>query len=239
MGGIPSKEAAQNHPLRYVITWAFDHVLREYMVKLNVIKGGKVVEVDALIDRERFRFDKFGVDEELECAVTPGMPSFIFTRPDLKEFSEKTVRWPGHFDGVQTLKECGLLDLDPVDFQGTEVVPRELLLSLITPRLRAEEGETDVCVMWNSVVGSKDGEKTRVDYYMWDEADTELGMSSMARVTGFPCAIAARFLARGDIEEKGIVPPEDCFKGDVYEEFMIELAKRDINILEEFGEVEE
>ncbi len=237
VGGIPSKEAAQKHPLRYMITWAFEHVLREYMVKLNVLKGGKVVEVPALIDRERFRFDKFGVDEELECAVTPGMPSFIFTRTELKEFAEKTVRWPGHFDGVDTLKECGLLDLGPVDFEGQKIVPREFLLSMITPRLQPEQGDTDVCVMWNSVVGKKDGKKTRIDYYMWDVADTELGFSAMQRVTGFPCAIAAVMIGKGAIQEKGIVPPEDCIKGDLYDEFVDELAKRNINILEETSEV--
>ena len=239
VGGIPSKEAAQKHPLRYMITWAFEHVLREYMVKLNVIKGGQVVEVDALIDRERFKFDKFGVDEELECAVTPGMPSFIFTRADLKEFAEKTVRWPTHFAGVDTLKECGLLDLDEVDFQGQQVVPREFLLSMITPRLKPEEGDTDVCVMYNTVTGTKDGKKARVDYYMWDQADTELGFSSMQRVTGFPCAITARFLGRGSIEEKGLVAPEDAIKGDLYDEFVAELAKRNVVILEELTEVEE
>ncbi|HEM61881.1 MAG TPA: SDR family NAD(P)-dependent oxidoreductase [Chloroflexi bacterium] len=238
VGGIPSKEAAANHPLRYMITWAFEHVLREYMVKLNVIKDGKVVEVPALIDRERFNFQRFGVDEELECAVTPGMPSFIFTRPELKEFAEKTVRWPGHFDGIDTLKECGLLNLEPVEFGGQEVVPREFLLSMITPRLKPEEGETDVCVMWNSVLGKRNGRKTRIDYYMWDEADTEVGFSSMQRVTGFPCAIAARLIGRGLIDQKGIVPPEDCIQGDVYDEFMAELAKRDIDILEELTEEE-
>jgi lysine 6-dehydrogenase len=237
VGGVPSKEAAQKHPLRYMITWAFEHVLREYMVKLNVLKGGELVEVPALIDRERFRFDKFGVDEQLECAVTPGMPSFMFTRTELKEFAEKTIRWPGHFDGVDTLKECGLLDLGPVDFEGTKIVPREFLLSMITPRLKPEEGETDVCVMWNSVVGKKDGKKTRIDYYMWDVADTDLGFSAMQRVTGFPCAIAAVLIGKGAIQEKGIVPPEDCIKGEVYDEFMAELAKRNINILEEIKEV--
>jgi lysine 6-dehydrogenase len=239
VGGIPSKESAQRHPLRYMITWAFDHVLREYMVKLNVIKGGEVVEVPALIDRESFRFDKFGVDEELQCAVTPGMPSFIYTRPELKDFAEKTVRWPGHFAGVDTLKECGLLDLDTVDFGGQEVVPRDFLLSMITPRLQPQEGDTDACVMWNTVVGTQDGAKTRIDYYMWDEAGAESEFSSMQRVTGFPCAIAARFIARGLIDQKGIVPPEDCIQGEVYDEFMAELAKRNIDILEESSEVEE
>jgi len=238
VGGIPSKEAAQNHPLRYMITWAFEHVLREYMVRLDVIKDGEVVQVDALTDRERFRFTRFGLDEELVCAVTPGMPSFIFSRPELKEFAEKTVRWPGHFEGVDTLKETGLLDLEPVDFEGVKIPPREFLLSLITPRLQPLEGETDVCVMYNTVMGTKDGKKTRIDYYMWDEADKATGISSMARVTGFPCSITARLIAAGEISEKGIVLPEDCIRGELYDTLMAELEKRNITILEEVTEVE-
>lgn len=232
VGGIPSKEAAQNHPLRYMITWAFEHVLREYMIKLKVIKNGEIVEVDATSDREGFRFTEFGKDEELECAVTPGMPSFLYTRPQLKEFAEKTIRWPGHWQGVQTLKETGLLDLTPVDFKNTKIAPREFLLSLITPKLQPSEGETDVCIMYNTLIGEKDGKKMKIEYFMWDEADTENGISSMARVTGFPVAIAAKLLLTKEIKEKGIVPPEDCIKGDLYEKFFEELKKRNINIKE-------
>lgn len=234
VGGIPSKEAAQRHPLRYMITWAFEHVLREYMIKLQVIKNGEIVEVDAATDLERFRFNKFGRDEELECAVTPGMPSFLYSRPQLKEFAEKTVRWPGHWQGVQTLKECGLLDIEPWKFKDMNIVPREFFLSLITPRLKPIEGETDVCVMYNTLIGTKEGKKVKIEYFMWDEADTVNGISSMMRVTGFPVAIAAKMLLAGEITEKGIVPPEDAIKGSLYDKFMEELRKRNINILEKF-----
>jgi lysine 6-dehydrogenase len=237
VGGIPSKEAAKNHPLRYMITWAFDHVLREYMIRLKVIKNGKVVEVDAATDREKFRFNQFGVDEELECAVTPGMPSFLFSRPQLKEFAEKTVRWPGHWQGVETLKETGLLDLTPIDFKNAKIIPREFLLSLITPRLKPNDGETDVCVMYNTLIGEKEGKKVKIEYFMWDQADTKLGISSMARVTGFPVAIAGKFLLQGKIKEKGIVPPEDCIGGEIYNEFLEELNKRNINIKETYTTV--
>jgi len=232
VGGIPAKEFAQKHPLRYMITWAFDHVLREYMIKLKVVKDGKVVEVPAIGDRETFQFTKFGKDEEMQCAVTPGMPSFIFSRPELKEFAEKTVRWPGHWPGVDTLKECGLLDIEPQEFKGTKIVPREFLLSLITPKLQANDGETDVCVMFNTTTGTKDGKKVKIEHFMWDEADKENGISSMMRVTGFPVAITAKLIMEGLIQEKGIVPPEDCIKGKVYDRFIEELKKRNIEILE-------
>lgn len=232
VGGIPAKQYAQMHPLRYMITWAFEHVLREYMIKLNVVKGGKVVEVPAIGDRETFQFRQFGVDEQLQCAVTPGMPSFIFSRPQLKEFAEKTIRWPEHWPGVDTLKECGLLDIEPVDFHGTKIVPREFLLALITPRLQPLEGETDVCVMYNTTTGRKNGKPVTIEHYMWDTADTRHNISSMMRVTGYPCAITAKLMLEGLITEKGIVPPEDCIKGQVYDRFMKELRKRDIEILE-------
>jgi lysine 6-dehydrogenase len=233
VGGIPSKEAADRHPLRYMITWAFDHVLREYMVRLNVIKDGKIVEVDASSDREGFKFTKFGQNEVLECAITPGMPSFLFTRPELQEFAEKTVRWPGHWEGIRTLKEIGMLDLEPVEIQGVRIAPRDFLLAVIGPKLQPLEGDTDVCVMWNTVTGIKDGKKHRIDYYLWDEADTELGISSMARVTGFSAAIGAAFIGRGKITKKGIVPPEDAFDSELYKDFLEELEQRDISILEE------
>jgi saccharopine dehydrogenase-like NADP-dependent oxidoreductase len=55
----------------------------------------------------------------------------------------------------------------------------------------------------------------------------------MARVTGFSAAIGALFIGRGLITGKGIVPPEDCFKGDVFTRFLEELKKRGVHILEE------
>jgi lysine 6-dehydrogenase len=232
VGGIPNKDAAARHPLRYMITWAFSHVLREYVIKVCVIQDGKIVEVDASSGREDFSFNKLGKAEELECAVTPGMPSFIYTRPQLKEFAEKTVRWPGHWDGIQTLKECGMLDLDQVEVGGMKVVPRDVLLARIEPRLRAQPGETDVCVMYNTVEGLKDGKRTRVSYHLWDEADTVNSVSSMGRVTGYSAAIAGVMVGRGMIAEKGIVAPEDAIYGTNYAFYIEELGKRNIRIVE-------
>lgn len=232
VGGIPAKEASVKYPLKYMITWAFEHVLRQYMIQVEVIKNGKVVEVPALSGREKFRFTKFGRNEELECAVTSGMPSYIHTRPQLNEFAEKTIRWPGHFEGIDTLKEFGMLDLTPVEFRGMKIAPRDFLLSVIGPKLKAAEGDADVCVMWNTVTGTKNGHKMRIDYYMWEEADTENGISAMGRVTGFPAAIAAKLIGRGEIEKRGIVAPEDAIEGRVYRHFMEELTEKNITVLE-------
>jgi lysine 6-dehydrogenase len=228
VGGIPSKESAEHHPLKYMVTWSFRHVLREYIVKVRIIQDGQIMEVDATTGRECFSFKECGRDEALECAITPGMPSFLYTRRDLNSFAEKTVRWPGHWQAIDILKDCGLLDLVPIETNGTLIRPRDFFLSLIEPRLRPLPGDEDVCVMWNTASG-RDG---RADYYMWAEADTKNGISAMARVTGFSAAIGARMLGRGEIPKKGIVPPEDAVSGKLYRNFMDELAKRDIIVAE-------
>jgi len=233
VGGIPSKESSSKHPLGYMITWAFEHVLREYMVKVRVIEDGEIVEVDATSDLESFRFTAFGKDEVLECAITPGMPSFIYTRSDVNEFMEKTIRWPGHWQGIQILKECGMLDLQPLEIRGLEIKPREFLLAAIEPKLKPRADDTDVCVMWNTVVGIKNGRTTHINCYLWDEADTQNGISAMARVTGFSAAIGALLIGRGEINKKGIIPPEDGLKGTLYGTFIDELAKRGIKIIED------
>ncbi|MBU4362543.1 saccharopine dehydrogenase, partial [bacterium] len=130
------------------------------------------------------------------------------------------------------LKECGMLDSTPIEFKGIKISPREFLSHIMTPKLQPLEGETDVCVMWNTVNGIKDGRKMRIDYYMWEEADTENGISAMGRVTAFPEAIATVMLGKGEITKKGIVAPEDAIEGKIYENFLEELKRRKINILE-------
>jgi lysine 6-dehydrogenase len=228
VGGIPCKEAAARHPLGYMITWSFGHVLREYMVRVRVMKDGRAVEVDATSGRERFVFREFGLAEELECAITPGMPSFLYTMPGLKSFAEKTIRWPGHWQAIDALKECGLLDLQPAEFHGLKIRPREFFLSLVEPRLLPLSGDEDLCVMWNTAWGSG----ARADFYMWTGSNKANGISAMSRATGFSAAIAARMLARGDVEEKGIVAPEEGIRGQLYQKFLKELEKRGIGVLE-------
>ena len=157
----------------------------------------------------------------------------MYSRPQLKEFAEKTVRWPGHWQGVHALKEIGMLDIDPKDFQGKKIVPREFLLHLIVPKLKPGPGETDVCIMYNTLNGIKDGKKVRIEYFMWDEADTVNGISSMMRATGYPVAVATKMMLAGEINGKGIVPPEDAITSELYPKFIEEMKKRNIDILEE------
>jgi saccharopine dehydrogenase-like NADP-dependent oxidoreductase len=165
------------------------------------------------------------------------MPSFIYTHPELQYFAEKTVRWPGHYQGVRTLIECGLFDETPVDFEGARISPRKFLLSIINPLLVPQKGDGDVCVMYNTVTGMKNNIPHKVEYFMWEKADSQF--SAMARVTSFPAAIGAKVVASGKIDLKGIRAPEECIAGENYKFFLEELEKKNIYIKEKFSTSEE
>ncbi|HOF03232.1 MAG TPA: saccharopine dehydrogenase C-terminal domain-containing protein, partial [Atribacterota bacterium] len=97
---------------------------------------------------------------------------------------------------------------------------------------KPQQGETDICVMLNTVTGIKNGKNTKISYYMWEGADIENNISAMGRVTSFTESIAAMMLGNGEIKQKGIVAPEDAFAGENYKKMINELKKRGIEILE-------
>ena len=233
VGGVPNAQAKMRHPLRYMTTWSIEHVLREYNVKTWMIKDGRVVEVQALVDRENFTFNELGRNEELECAVTPGMPSFIYIHPDLEYFAEKTVRWPGHFSGIETLIETGMLEKEPVETKWGKIAPRQFFLDILNPKLKPLPEDKDACIMLNTVTGIKDDREAKVEYFMWEEAQN--GFTGMQRVTGFPAAIGGKLVAGKKIDLTGIRAPEECVIGANYQYMLDELTKQDIHIKEKIS----
>jgi saccharopine dehydrogenase-like NADP-dependent oxidoreductase len=90
--------------------------------------------------------------------------------------------------------------------------------------------------MYNTITGELDGSAKKVEYFMWEEANDEF--SAMARVTGFPAAIAAKMIGTGRLTQRGIRAPEECFVGDNYQFLLDELEACDIQIAEVIQPIE-
>ena len=48
----------------------------------------------------------------------------------------KTLRYPGHAELMEAIRELGLLDLEPVDVKGMKVMPRDVFVSVVGPEAR-------------------------------------------------------------------------------------------------------
>jgi saccharopine dehydrogenase-like NADP-dependent oxidoreductase len=91
---------------------------------------------------------------------------------------------------------------------GARVRPFDVTTRLLFDAWKLPEGEDDLTVMRVRVDGTRGGEAVTLVWDLYDERDPVSGYTSMSRTTGFPCALVARRLARGQLHRPGVQPPE-------------------------------
>ena len=224
VGGIPERPRP---PLNYRIVFSFEAVLEEYLRKARIVKNGRITDVPALSGLEMVRFrPPVGY---CECFYTDGLSTLVHTMKGVREMDEKTIRWPGHVAQIKTLIECGLLENEPAYFEGNFVVPRKFVAKMLSDRINLGN-EKDLTLLRVDLTGTTKNERVHHRYEMIDHYDDRQRMTSMARTTAFPCSIAAQMLGTGEIAEKGLVPPETAFRGELREAFLRYLQLRGMKI---------
>ena len=79
----------------------------------------------------------------------------------------------------------------------------------------------------------------RYTYGLYDEYDRVSGTTSMARTTGFPCAIMARLVATGAFTEPGVFPLEHIAPCEgLFERMLKELGARNVNVTERIEQLD-
>jgi lysine 6-dehydrogenase len=105
----------------------------------------------------------------LEAFHTAGgisiMPFTYEGKVDVMEY--KTLRYPGHLAVMRPIRELGLLDLDPVDVRGQRVVPRELFIASVTPKLKKPDGKDLVALRVEAPAGSRTASRRRWSGSWW------------------------------------------------------------------------
>lgn len=224
VGGVPLHPEP---PLYYRVVYAIESVLNAYERPARVKLDGQVQEVAPLSGLEAIAFP--APFDRMECFYTDGLNSLLHTMGERvdRELVEKTIRYPGHAQAIETLKACGLFSREPIESRGMEVVPRHVLENLLEETL-ARGDERDVTLLRVVVEGKKEGRATTHAFEMVDQYDTGTHLTSMARTTCFPASIAAQLIAAGTIDRVGCLFPEDLFCGDLYETLMSYLEERGV-----------
>jgi len=198
-GGLPQNPVP---PWNYQATFHINGLTNELDGQAMFLRDGKLTPVDTLSEPEFLDFAPLG---RLEADVTSGGLS---TSPwtfegQLQDFTNKTLRYPGHFEWLRAFKALGLFSEEAVQINDTQVVPRELYHALLEPKIRAAEIR-DVCVIRVVGYGKKDGQETTVTIDLIDHYDEATGFTGMERLTGWHCAIMMGFQARGRIPAGGV-----------------------------------
>jgi lysine 6-dehydrogenase len=129
---------------------------------------------------------------------------------------------------MEAIRELGLLELKPVDVKGVKVIPRDLVVAAMGPRLTKPNGQ-DLVALRVYAEGMKGGKPKRIGWEMVDYYDEETGISAMERSTGYSLSITGQMQARGEIENAGVFTPDEAVPPQKY---IDELAKRGVMIRE-------
>ena len=225
VGGLPQHPEP---PLNYQIVYSLEGVLDYYTTLSWVLRDGKRTRVKALSELENVTFAKpVGV---LEAFHTAGGLSTMAFRYEGKipTMEYKTLRYPGHAHIMEAIRDIGLLDLTPVDVKGMRVVPRDVFVSTVGPRLTKPKGR-DLVALRVLVEGTKDGKTRKLGWELLDYYDEARGISAMMRTTGYSLSITGQMQARGDITPAGVHTPDECVPALPY---IAALDKRGIRIRE-------
>ncbi len=231
-GGLPH---ARRWPYEYSIVFSMSDVVEEYTRPARVFEGGKLMTRPALSEVERIEVPGIGT---LEAFLTDGLRTLLKTVP-ARTMKEKTLRYPGHAEKMEMLRESGFFDETPLEVRGARVSPRDVTEQLFSRAWHRPEGAEEFTYVRVVVTGRKSGRTRRTTFELLDSTHRPTGTTSMARTTAFPCAVLARMLARGDYRDPGVRPLEMLAANrEAAARFELGLAARGIRWTKESHEME-
>ncbi len=203
-------------------------ILDELTMPPVAFRGGRFEERPMLSDPVVARFPApIG-----RVTLRNSIHSEMGTLPD--SFRKKGVRevyfkinYPPELVGlVRNLTDVGFTSRDPVGVNGWRVAPRDVLLALLqrnAPKVAPQDIETIRVV----VKGRNGGKRFAAAAESTAKYTNKPAFSAVARDTGFPAAIGALMLGRGQYSGIGVQAPENVVPP---EPFFRELAARNMPV---------
>jgi len=211
-------------PAKY--KWTFRTVLEEYTSGPVIYEKGKFRQLSPFSGKHVVKFPE-PIGERPCCYA---LYSGIATLPSTISKGVKIVDCAMTYteedeQRIKVLTEMNLTKTEPI-LEDVKISPREFLLRVAPP---PDVNAKDVAGILVKVTGSKEGESMKCTYNLVYQYNEEYGVSALAYLTGVPLSIVSQMLAKGEIEQKGVLPPETAVKPKA---LIAELSKRGVNINE-------
>jgi saccharopine dehydrogenase (NAD+, L-lysine-forming) len=184
--------------------------IREVTQRGKYWERGKWIEIDPMSQSQMFDFPGVGerkayliYHEELESLVQhiPGLSRIRFWMTFGDEY----------LTHLRVLQNVGMTRIDPVRFQGVDIVPIQFLKALLPDPASLAEGYTGKTSIGCLIEGNKDGKRKRVFIYnVCDHHETwkEVRAQAVSYTTGVPAMVGAEMMLTGKWKRAGVVHME-------------------------------
>ncbi len=195
--------------------------IREVSARGKFWEDGEWKETEPLSVHETFDFPQIG-DREMYLMYHEELESLVKHVPGLRRIRFWMTFSQEYLTHLRVLKNVGMTRIDPVSFQGCEIVPLQFLKALLPdPASLAANyrGKTNIGCMIEGVKGGK-----RRKYYIYNVCDhesayREVGAQAISYTTGVPAMIGAKMLVTGRWTGAGVFNVEqfdpDPFMADL------------------------
>jgi lysine 6-dehydrogenase len=225
VGGLPQHPEP---PLNYQIVYSLEGALDYYTTQSWILRDGTPTQIDALSEVEAVEFAApVGTLEAFHTAGGVSTLPFAYAgQLDVIEY--KTLRYPGHVALMRAIRDLGLISNDPITVKGQSVVPRDVFIAAVHPKLHKPAGR-DLVALKVVARGFNDGQPADVTFELVDRYDEVAGVSAMMRCTAYSLSITAQMQVDGRVTSAGVFTPDEAMPFRAYVE---ELAARGVSIRE-------
>lgn len=214
---------------KFVPPYALDTIIEEFTMNNYEFKDGEFVELPPFSGKITVDFPEPYGTLNLYNMIHSEVATMPLTYKDkgIKNVAFKLALPTLFEERLRFLIENGLGNREKINVNGAEISPRDFLLEIFETKPGVTMDTPDDCKLLRVIVkGTKNGKdctyqvETDLHHHPW-------GMSNGHFSVGFPGAVTAKMLARGDIKEKGFFTGEAVIDTDIY---FRELEKRDIKV---------
>ncbi|NLI81390.1 MAG: saccharopine dehydrogenase family protein [Deltaproteobacteria bacterium] len=185
--------------------------IREITQKGRYYENGEWKETEPLAIHKTFDFPEIG-PREMYLLYHEELESLAKNIPGVKRMRFWMTFSQEYLTHLRVLQNVGMTRIDPVSFQGCEIVPLQFLKALLPePSSLGEHyrGKTNIGCM---LEGAKDG--TPRKYYIYNVCDhaecyREVKAQAISYTTGVPAMIGAMLMVTGVWKGKGVFNVEE------------------------------
>jgi len=212
-------------PAKY--KWTFRTVLEEYTAGPVVYQEGEFKELQPFSGKHVFEFPEPIGKRPCCFALYSGLATLPKTvGKGVRVVDCAMVYTDEDEQRIKVLNEMGMTATQPITVNDVPISPREFLFRVAPP---PDVNVRDAAGIVVTVSGKKDGETVNATYSLVYHYHKKYGVSALAYLTGMPLSVVAQMLAKGEIKQTGVLPPETAVKP---EPFIKEIAKRGVKITE-------
>jgi saccharopine dehydrogenase (NAD+, L-lysine-forming) len=180
--------------------------IREITANGRYWESGSWVEIPPLSESMVFDFPGVG-DRKAYLLYHEELESLVQNIPGLKKIRFWMTFGDSYIKHLEVLQNVGMTSIEPVEFQGQQIVPLQFLKALLPDPASLAENYTGKTSIGCLVEGVKDGKRKRVFIYnVCDHAETwrEVRAQAISYTTGVPAVVGAEMMLTGKWKKPGV-----------------------------------